>query len=184
MWTTTGEFLNLTRVESGPSSSLALTRERHKTNRLQYIFFCSSFHFDSLKASLNPSKLISFGVVRGSTGTISPRVILFGPPCVSSIAACRPPLQLRALISSAGLITQQMGTECSVTKTKTNALLDYGSACVCVWVPSDRAAQIRLVNRFLSAASRAPRFFFAPFALCVCVFQHLVLVTPVSSLSS
>lgn len=125
----------MTRVESSPSSSLALTREHHKMNRLQYIFFCSSFQFDSLKASLNPSKLISFGVVRGSTGTISLRVILFGeklgPPCVSSIAACRPPLQLRALISSAGLITQQMGTGCSVTKTKTNVLLDYGSACVC-----------------------------------------------------
>ena len=49
------------------------------------------------------------------------------------------PYSVRDLISSAGLITQQMGTECSVTKTKTNPQLDYASACVyvCVCVLSD-----------------------------------------------
>lgn len=61
-----------------------------------------------------------------------------------------PPYRVRDLISCAGLITQQMGTECSVTKTKTNPQLDYGSTCACVCVHvSCWTEPLWFLNRFL-----------------------------------
>ena len=50
------------------------------------------------------------------------------------VVLCLLRYSVRDLISSADLISQQMGTECSVIKTKTNPQLDYGSACACVCV--------------------------------------------------
>lgn len=57
-------------------------------------------------------------------------------PARPASAAPPPPLlpELSDLISRAALITQQMGTERSVTKTKTNPRLDYGSCGVRVRV--------------------------------------------------
>ncbi len=123
-------------------------------NRLQYIFFGSYFWFDSLKTSLKPSNFISFEAVFGSATTLTLNFSFFfffffflryvktkeavwrRDQSVSARSACVVlcPLSysVRDLISGAGLITQQMGTECSVTKTKTNPQLDYGSVCVCV----------------------------------------------------
>lgn len=79
---------------------------------------------------------------------------------------CRSLAELSDLISSTALITQQMGTERSVTKTKTSPRLDYGSCGVRVCVQSDWALfwlsvqkQIVLdcwVHRPGSASSRPP----------------------------
>lgn len=117
---------------------------------LQCIFFWSFFWFDSF---LNP---IKFDFIRSSVctsaGTLTPNFFPFFfvfrvgekpsrqfeteadvcqlDQCVSSFAPL--PYSERDLISSVGLITQQMGTECSVTKTKTNPELDYECVVLCV----------------------------------------------------
>ena len=135
-------------------------RWRHlKINRLQPFVFSSYFRFARLPFCIHHIWFPEQQYVGLQQHWPWTCVLFFDLFVVSgTISVSRPlpaafqPYSARDLISSAGLITQQMGTECSVTKTKTNPQLDYGSACVCVCVCVHVSSQtlIWFLNRFPS----------------------------------
>lgn len=108
-------------------------------------------------ASWNELQLFCLTKYSGSEKRLNGRPERFG-----SVSICHAAAELSDLISSTALITRQMGTERSVTQTKTNPRLDYGSCGVRVRVRSERALFWLSVQKQIVLDCWAHKLLFTP----------------------